>query len=70
MVDEKALSNLARMFGLKIWNTWTVLLEGLSKGFIEVAIKELGKKRHKLKKEQAEQILETVKLIAHKRKKT
>ena len=71
LVDEKALSNLARMFRLKTWNTWTVLLESLSKGFIEVsdidvAIKELGEKRHKLKKEQAAQILEAAKLIAHK----
>jgi predicted nucleic acid-binding protein len=71
LVDEKALSNLARMFGLKTWNTWTVLLKSLSKGFIEVsdieaAIKELGEKRHKLKKEQAAQILEAAKLIAHK----
>jgi predicted nucleic acid-binding protein len=73
LVDEKALSNLARMFGLKTWNTWTVLLESLSRGFIEVsdidaAIKELGEKRHKLKKEQAAQILEAAKLIAHERK--
>ena len=72
LVDEKALSNLARMFGLKTWNTWTVLLESLNKGFIEVsdisaAIKELGKKRHKLKNEQAAQILESAKLIARKR---
>jgi predicted nucleic acid-binding protein len=73
LVDEKALSNLARMFGLKTWNTWTVLLESLSRGFIEVsdveaAIKELGEKRHKLKKEQAAQILQAAKLVARKRK--
>ena len=73
LVDEKALSNLARMFGLKTWNTWTVLLESLRRSFLEVsdveaAIKELGEKRHKLKKEQATQILEAAKLIAAKRK--
>ena len=73
LVDEKALSNLARMYGLKTWNTWTVLLEGLRMGFIEVsdveaAIKELGEKRHKLKKEQAAQILHAAKLIARKRR--
>ncbi|MBT0160999.1 hypothetical protein G4O51_13560 [Candidatus Bathyarchaeota archaeon A05DMB-2] len=73
LVDEKVLSNLARMFGLKTWNTWIVLLESLRMGYIEVsdieaAIKELGEKRHKLKKEQAEQILEAAKLIARKRK--
>ncbi|MEM3551038.1 MAG: hypothetical protein QXN87_02210 [Candidatus Bathyarchaeia archaeon] len=73
LVDEKALSNLARMFGLKTWNTWTVLLESLSIGYVKVSdmetsIKQLGEKRHKLKKEQAEQILEAAKLIARKRK--
>jgi len=73
LVDEKALSNLARMFGLKTWNTWTVLLESLSRGYIEVsdieaAIKELGEKRHKLRKEQVEQILEAARLIAYKRR--
>jgi hypothetical protein len=46
------------MYGLKTWNTWTVLLESLRKGFIEIsdiesAIKELGDKRHKLKDEQS-----------------
>jgi predicted nucleic acid-binding protein len=73
LVDEKALSNLAWMFGLKTWNTWTVLLESLSRGFIEVsdveaAIKELGEKRHKLKKEQAAQILQAAEHVARKRK--
>jgi len=73
LVDEKALSNLARMFGLKTWNTWTVLLEGLTVRFIgvsdiEAAIKELGEKRHKLKKEEAAQILEAAKLIARLRR--
>jgi predicted nucleic acid-binding protein len=73
LADEKALSNLARMYGLKTWNTWTVLLESLRMGFIEVsdveaAIKELGEKRHKLKKKQAAQILHAAKLIARKRK--
>jgi predicted nucleic acid-binding protein len=73
LVDEKVLSNLARMFGLKAWNTWTVLLRSLKMGYIEVsdieaAIKELSEKRHKLKKEQATQILEAAKLIARKRK--
>jgi len=73
LVDEKALSNLAAMYGLKAWNTWTVLLEGLRREFIEIsdveaAIKELGEKRHKLRKEQAAQILHAAKLVARKRK--
>jgi predicted nucleic acid-binding protein len=73
LVDEKALSNLAAMYGLRAWSTWTVLLEGLRMGFIEVsdveaAIKELGEKRHKLRKEQAAQILHAAKFIARKQK--
>ena len=37
------------MFGLKAWNTWTVLLESLRMEYIEfsdveAAIKELGEK--------------------------
>lgn len=72
LVDEKALSSLAKMFGLKTWNAWTVLLESLRMGYIEfsdveAAIKELGEKRHKLKKEQAEQIIEAAKSIAESR---
>jgi predicted nucleic acid-binding protein len=73
LVDEKALSNLARMYGLETWNTWTALLESLRMGFIEVsdveaAIRELGERRHKLRKEQAAQILHAAKLIARKRR--
>jgi len=73
LVDEKALSNLARMFGLKTWNTWTVMLESLCRGFVEVsdvdaAVKELGEKRHKLMKQQAAQILQAAEHVARKRK--
>ncbi|MEM3678047.1 MAG: hypothetical protein QW176_07880 [Candidatus Bathyarchaeia archaeon] len=71
LLVERALSNLARMFRLKTGNTWTVLLESLSKGYIgfsdiEDAIKELSEKRHKLMGEQAAQILEAARLIARK----
>ncbi len=73
LADEKALSNLARMFGLRTWNIWTVQLESLGKGHvqvsdIELAIKELGEKRHKLKQEQSERILEAAMHIACKQK--
>jgi len=73
MVDEKALSDLAKMYGLKAWNTWTILLETLRRGFIEIsdiesAITELGKKRHKLKDRQATEILEAAKFIASQRR--
>jgi len=68
LVDEKPLSDLAKMYGLKVWNTRTVLLESLSRRFIEIAdiesaIKELGEKRHKLKNKQATEILEAARFI-------
>lgn len=72
LVDEKPLSDLAKMFGLKVWNTWIILLESLRTGFIEMsdiesAIMELGEKRHKLRNKQAAEILKVAKIIASRR---
>ncbi|BAJ50718.1 conserved hypothetical protein [Candidatus Caldarchaeum subterraneum] len=72
LVDEKALSNIARLHGLRVWST-SILLEALSRGYIEVsdieaAIRQLDEKRHKLKREHVEQILEVAKTIACRRK--
>lgn len=69
LIDEKILSNLARMHGLKIWSTWTILLEALGRELIEVshiesAIDELAERRHKLKDEQAREIIEAARLIS------
>ncbi|MGQ9723330.1 MAG: hypothetical protein ACUVXA_18660 [Candidatus Jordarchaeum sp.] len=68
LVDEKILSDLAKMHGFKVWNTWTILLEALRRGFIEIhdvesAIKDPGERRFKLKAKQAAEILEAAKLI-------
>jgi predicted nucleic acid-binding protein len=68
LIDEKILSNLARMHDLKIWSTWTILLEGLGRGLVEIsdiesAIAELAERRHKLTSEQAKEILEAAKLV-------
>jgi len=73
LVDEKALSDLAKMYGLKVWNTWTILLESLRRGFIEIseiesAITELGKRRHKLKDEQAAEIISVAEFIISRRR--
>lgn len=73
LVDEKTLSDLAKMYGLKVWNTWTILLESLRRGFIEIsdiesAITELGEKRHKLKNKQATETLKAARLIVSRRK--
>jgi predicted nucleic acid-binding protein len=74
VVDEKLLSSLAKMYGLKIWSTWTILLEGLSRNLIaiadiEAAVKELGKKKFKLNSTQAQEILEAAKYIEQQKKK-
>jgi len=73
LVDEKALSNLAKMHGIRIWNTWTILLEGLRRGLIAMpdivsALNELGDKRHKLRNEKAAEILKAAKFIASRRR--
>ena len=75
LVDDKVVANLGKMYGLRIWNTWTILLESLSEGFIEMqninnAIDELGKKRHKLSEKQAEEILKASNAIVTCKKKT
>ena len=69
LVDEKIVSDLAKMYGLRVWGTWTLLLESLSRGLIEEAdvegaIGELGKRRHKLKEKQALEILNAAKRLA------
>jgi predicted nucleic acid-binding protein len=73
LVDDKIVADLAKMYGLITWNTWTILLEGLDAGFIEIqdidiAINELGKKRHKLTSKQAEEILKAANTITTRKK--
>lgn len=68
LTDDKILAHLAKMHGLKTWNTWTLLLEALSRDYvklndIEQAINELGKKKFRLKPTQAQEILDAAKLI-------
>jgi len=69
LVDDKVIADLAKMYRLEVWNTWTILLESLKNGLIEVAdiehaINELGKKRHKLEEKQAAELLKTAETIA------
>ena len=73
LVDEKIVSDLAKMYRLRVWGTWTLLLESLSRGLVEVAdiedaIEELGRRRHKLKEKQALEILDAAKRMASTRK--
>jgi len=63
LTDEKILSTLAKMYGLDVWNTWSVLLEALRTKVIEKheihqAINELGERRHKLSHAYARQVLD------------
>ena len=72
LVDDKVVSDLAKMYGLKVWSTWTFLLESLSRNVVNVAdienaIEELGKKKFRLNAKQTEEILEAAKLIEEKR---
>lgn len=69
LTDDKVLSMLAKMYALDAWNTWTILLEALRKGFIEKpeiqrAINEIGERRHKLSPKDAKQILDAADRIA------
>jgi predicted nucleic acid-binding protein len=73
LVDERVLSELARMYGFSVWSTWTILLEALARGLIELsevesAIGELAGRRHKLRNGQAAEILEAARLVASKRR--
>jgi predicted nucleic acid-binding protein len=68
LIDEKLLTSLAKMYGLKVWSTWTLLLEGLSRDCLKVkhiegAIEALGKKKFKLNAKQTAEILEAAKFI-------
>ncbi len=74
LVDEKLLSSLAKMYGLKVWSTWTLLLEGLSRSHIELAdvhmaVEALGKRKFKLNSKQAKMILDAAKFIDKQKKK-
>jgi predicted nucleic acid-binding protein len=73
LVDDKVVADLAKMYGVRVWNTWTILLESLNEGLVQMhdiedAINELGKKRHKLKEEQAAEILRTAETMATRKK--
>jgi predicted nucleic acid-binding protein len=75
VVDEKLLSSLAKMYGLKIWSTWTILLEALSRNLIviadiEAAVEELGKRKFKLNSAQAQAVLEAAKYIEKQKEKS
>ena len=68
LVDEKIVSDLAKMYGLRVWGTWTLLLESLSRELIKVAdvenaVNEFSKKKFRLNAKQAKEILDAAEFI-------
>ena len=73
LVDEKLLSDLAKMYRLRVWSTWTLLLEGLSRDYLElgevgIAVDELGEKKFRLNAKQTQEILDAARFIDKRRK--
>jgi predicted nucleic acid-binding protein len=74
LTDDIPLAKLAIMYGLRAWDTWTLLLESQSKNMIglndvESAIEELGKQKFKLNPKQTKEILITAKVIEQRKHK-
>ncbi len=73
LVDDKLLFYLAKMYRLKVWDTWTLLLEALKKDYLELSeiessIEKLDKLKFSLNPKQAQEILEAANSIErHKR---
>jgi predicted nucleic acid-binding protein len=66
--DDTALRRLAAMYGLKTHDTWTLLLEALSRNLLttaelETAMEELGRSKFKLNPKQQQEILDAAKYI-------
>jgi predicted nucleic acid-binding protein len=73
LVDEKLLSDLAKMYRLQVRSTWTLLLESLTTGYvgiseIEGAVNNLGKSKFRLNAKQAKEILDAAKFIERHKK--
>jgi uncharacterized protein len=72
LVDDIPLADLAEMYDLRAWDTWTLLLESQSRKLfrlaeVESAIEELGKKKFRLNPKQVEEILKASKTIEEKK---
>ena len=72
LTDEKVLSYLGKMYGVKCWSTWTLLLESLSRNLVEVsdvecAVGDLGLKKFRLSVNLAKEILDAAKFVEKKK---
>jgi predicted nucleic acid-binding protein len=68
LVDDKLLFDLAKMYRLRVWNSWTLLLESLRMDYvasneIKSAINKLDKMKFKLNAKQAQEILDAANII-------
>lgn len=74
LVDETLLSNLAKMYGLKIWSTWTLLLNSLQEdritsNEIKAAIDDLRKTKFALNEKQTRELLYAAQIIERNKRK-
>ncbi|MCL4429815.1 MAG: hypothetical protein M1167_03580 [Chloroflexi bacterium] len=73
LADDKLLFDLAKMYRLRVFNTWTLLLEGLSRDYLKIgefqeAIEQLGKNKFRLNAKQTKEILDSARSIDKRRK--
>jgi predicted nucleic acid-binding protein len=73
LVDDKLLFDLAKMYRLRVWDTWTLLLESLRMDFvtseeIKNAINKLDKMKFKLNSKQTQEILDAADMIQKRKK--
>jgi uncharacterized protein len=71
--DDNALSKTAEMYGLKTLDTWSILLEALSRNLVTLtelaeAVDELGKKKFRLNAKQIQEIMDTARFVDKHRK--
>lgn len=73
LVDDKPLSDLAKMYRLKVWNTWTLLLEGIKNNYVTLeeiknALNILDRMKFRLNEEQTKEILHAADIIEEHKK--
>ena len=74
LTDDMTLAKLAIMYGLRVWDTWTLLLESLNNNLVELKdlehfIEELGTKKFKLNLKQTKEILAACRVIEERKHK-
>jgi predicted nucleic acid-binding protein len=73
LADDKIITHLAKMYGLKVWSTWTLLLDSLSRDLIKVAdfedpITTLAERKFRLNEQQTDEIRLAAKRVEREKK--